>query len=115
MANAEAKDNTKTSAKVTPLPTARGKLDDDAPEANDAAPLLKPKFLPTGLSRAIVTATVIASLAALTSSLLTDRYTMVPAPNSTNGFMYRVDSLTGSILFCGPQSCTPVQTQVQPK
>ena len=67
---------------------------------------LKQKFLPTGLSRAVVLAAVLGGLAVLAGDLFGSRYNLVPAPNSANGFMYRLDRLTGAVQFCGPQGCS---------
>lgn len=67
---------------------------------------VKQKFLPTGLSRAIVLAAVIGGLAVVAGNFIGNRYDLVPAPNSANGFMYRIDRLTGAVQFCGPQGCS---------
>jgi hypothetical protein len=72
---------------------------------DEAGPAPKQKTLPTGLSRAIVIGTLIASITVAVTSLLGDRFDLVPAPNSANGFMYRIDRLTGTVQFCGPQGC----------
>ncbi len=77
---------------------------DDKPSGEGVQ--LKQKFLPTGLSRSIVLAAAIAALAVLLGDLFGSRYNLVPAPNSTNGFMYRLDRLTGAVQFCGPQGCS---------
>jgi len=71
----------------------------------------KQKFLPTGLSRAIVLATIIGTIIIAAANVFIDRYDLVAAPASPNGFMYRIDHLTGGIKFCGPQGCTDVQVQ----
>jgi hypothetical protein len=42
----------------------------------------------------------------IAGDLFGSRYNLVPAPNSANGFMYRIDHLTGAVQFCGPQGCT---------
>lgn len=89
---------------IPPVMPRRGKSDDDD-EAPPAVPV-KQKTLPTGLSRAIVIAAVIASLAVSASALFSNRYDLVPAPNSANGFMYRIDRLLGAVQFCGPQGCS---------
>ena len=89
---------------IPPVMPRRGKSDDDD-DAPPAAPV-KQKTLPTGLSRAIVIAAVIASLAVSASALFSNRYDLVPAPNSANGFMYRIDRLLGAVQFCGPQGCS---------
>jgi len=73
----------------------------------------KQKTLPTGLSRAIVIASVLASLIVVAANLFSGRYEVVPAPNSANSFIYRLDRLTGAIKFCGPQSCTDVNTAAE--
>ena len=103
-------DSGKETAKDAPktMPTARkNTLDDD--EGKTLTGLqLKQKFLPTGLSRAIVLATVIASFAMIAGTLFAGRYDLVPAPNSANSFMYRLDKLTGRIQFCGPQGCSDI-------
>jgi hypothetical protein len=108
----EAKEAPRDAAKGAPAPgVKKGKPEEDG-EEKEAAPVLKQKTLPTGLSRAVVIAAVFASFAILVSSateLLAGRYDLVPAPNSTNSYMYRIDRLTGSIKFCGPQACTDVK------
>ncbi len=78
--------------------------DDDGDAKAGTAPV-KQKFLPTGLSRASVLAAVIASVAVLVGTLFGSRYVLVPAPSSVNGFVYRIDHLTGAVQFCGPQGC----------
>ena len=86
-----------------PRPGADDEGEDNKPIGGAQA---KQKFLPTGLSRAIVLATIIGSLAVLAGTLFGTRYELVPAPNSANGFMYRIDRLTGAVQFCGPQGCS---------
>ena len=93
-------------AKAGPIVMKKGKsdsLDEDGPAGD--APQAKQKTLPTGLSRAIVIAAVISSLTVGAGAIFGDRYDLVPAPNSANGFMYRIDRLTGAVQFCGPQGC----------
>ena len=82
--------------------------DDEGEEKPGETLVLKQKTLPTGLSRAIVITGVIASLAGLAAGLLGSRYDLVPAPNSANGFMYRIDRLAGGVQFCGPQGCSEI-------
>lgn len=89
-------------------PAKKTKPEDD--EAAEAAPAAKQKMLPTGLSRAIVIATFIFSIAYASVGLLSDRYAISPVPNSPNSFVYRIDRLTGSIEFCGAQQCSAVRT-----
>jgi len=87
---------------------AKGKQEHDKEEA----PLprgQKQKFLPTGLSRAIVLTAFVWATVMLVDTVLADRYALVPAPNTDNSFMYRLDRLTGRIHFCGAQQCVPVQ------
>ena len=105
-----APDETKPAAKPNPAPTAKSSLDDDddGGDTKRAAPAPKQKMLPTGLSRAIVIATVFATLAIVASNLYGDRYELVPAPNSTNGFMYKIDKLTGAVQFCAPAQCSDI-------
>lgn len=93
----------------TPAPAKKPKLDDEADGAPAAALPRKEKTLPTGLSRAIVIATLIFSIAFATVELLRDRYAIAPVPNSANSFVYRIDRLTGALLFCGAQQCSAVQ------
>ena len=96
---------------VPPVPVKKAKpgVDDEADEKKSGGGSeTSAKFLPTGLSRAIVVAAVIASIALMAGNLLASRYDLVPAPNSANGFMYRIDRLTGDVQFCGPQGCSDV-------
>jgi len=87
----------------------KARLDDDGDEEKGGVVLPgKQKFLPTGLSRAIVLAAVLGSIAVATSNLFANRFDLVPAPNSANSFMYKIDRLTGGVEFCGPQGCTEV-------
>ncbi len=95
-----AKEYTKASAAKT--------LKDDAREETVAAPQPNQKFLPTGLSRALVLASIIMSITISATLLFANRYDLVPAPNSVNGFMYRIDRLSGGVQFCGPQGCSPL-------
>jgi len=88
-------------------PVKKGRSDDADDEA-PAAPPPKQKTLPTGLSRAIVIASLIASITVAVTGLLANRYDLVAADNSANGFMYRIDHLTGGTQFCGPQGCTDI-------
>ncbi|MBY0511769.1 MAG: hypothetical protein K2P94_16645 [Rhodospirillaceae bacterium] len=88
-------------------PLRKGKSDEGDDES-PGGPAPKQKTLPTGLSRAIVIAAVIASITIAATGLLAHRYDLVAADNSTNGFMYRIDRLTGAVQFCGPQGCTDV-------
>jgi hypothetical protein len=111
MVNADAaKDGGKDPSK-TAVPTVlvkKGKTggdDDEGTEGKAVDGAAKQKFLPTGLSRSIVIAAVIGSLAVIAGNLFGNRFNLVPAPNSTNGFMYRIDHLTGAVQFCGPQGC----------
>ena len=111
MANPDAvKDAVKEPPKGGPAPVKKSKpeSDDEGEDGKGTVINLKPKFLPTGLSRSIVLAAVIGSLAVVGGNLFGNRYNLVPAPNSTNGFMYRIDHLTGPVQFCGPQGCTDV-------
>ncbi len=82
---------------------------DEGEGAAEAGPA-KQKTLPTGLSRAIVIATFIFSIAYAGVGLLSDRYAIAPVPNSANSFVYRLDRLTGAIDFCGTQQCSAVRT-----
>jgi hypothetical protein len=103
-----AKETAKEVLKNVPPSAKNVKSDDDGDEKLGPQPGVKQKFLPTGLSRAIVLAAVIASFAIAAGSLFGDRYDLVPAPNSANSFMYRIDKLTGHVQFCGPQGCADV-------
>ena len=82
-------------------------------DEDDAAPAMaapvKQKTLATALSRAIVLATFIFSLAYMSVELLRDRYTVAPVPNSANSFAYRLDRLTGELHLCGAAQCSPVR------
>ncbi len=100
---------------VKEAPTAKkGGDEDDDGDAKSAAGPVKQKFLPTGLSRSIVLAAVIASTAVLIGALFGGRYDLVPAPNSVNGFVYRIDHLTGAVQFCGPQGCNETAARAAP-
>ncbi len=107
-----AKDPTKEAAKGAVPPAMVKKRrpsddDDDDKKANEGPPP-KQGFLPTGLSRAIVIAAFLGGMAVIVGSLFGDRYDLVPAPNSANGFMYRIDRLSGDVQFCGPQGCSDI-------
>lgn len=92
-----------------PAPVKRPKDEDE--EAAPAAVAVKQRTLPTGLSRAIVIASLIFSLAYGSVELLHDRYAIAPVPNSPNSFVYRIDRLTGGLLFCGAQQCSVVHVR----
>jgi hypothetical protein len=92
----------------TPAPAKKPKPDEEAETPAAAAPR-KEKTLPTGLSRAIVIATLVFSLAFAAVELLRDRYAIAPVPNSPNSFVYRLDRLTGELLHCSAQQCSAVQ------
>ncbi len=81
---------------------------EDESGGEPGALVLKPKMLATALSRSIVLAAVVASFAIIVTGLFGGRYDLVPAPNSTNSYMYRIDRLMGGIQFCGPQGCSDV-------
>jgi hypothetical protein len=89
-------------------PAKKAKPDDADDEAAPIGPPPKQKMLPTGLSRAIVISTLIASITIAITGVIAHRYDLVAADNSANGFMYRIDHLTGAVQFCGPQGCTDV-------
>lgn len=107
----------KPAPKPVPTPAARknAPADDDEEDVKSSGPAPKQKMLPTGLSRAIVIAAVLAATGIIASNLYGERYELVPAPNSANGFMYRIDKLTGAVQFCAPAQCTdiPVRTGAQ--
>ena len=111
MAEANAKDAPKP---APPPKKLRPEEDADEKAGGEGASPLKQKFLPTGLSRAVVLAAVIASLAVLGANLFGNRFELSPAPNSTNGFMYRIDKLTGGVQFCTPQGCGEIPTGTKP-
>lgn len=105
-----APEDTKPPAKPNPAAAAKKKpLDDDEEEdVKPGGPALKQKMLSTGLSRAVVIAAVLATLGLLIGNIYGGRYELVPAPNSANGFMYRIDTLTGAVHFCAPAQCTSI-------
>lgn len=84
---------------------------EDEEAAQAPAVPVKQKTLPTGLSRAIVIAALIFSAAYGSVELLRDRYAIAPVPNSPNSFVYRIDRLTGALLFCGAQQCSVVHVR----
>ena len=113
MANPDApKDAAPSKTAVQPVVAKKGKPadDDGGIEAKSGGVPPQQKMLPTGLSRAVVLASILASLTVLAASLLADRYDLVSAPNSPNSSTYRIDRLTGGVKFCSPQSCTDVDT-----
>jgi hypothetical protein len=91
---------------MPPVIVKKGKKDDAGDDAAGETAAPQQKLLPTGLSRSIVIAAIIASLMVGISTLFADRYELVPAPSSANGFMYRIDKLFGAVQFCGPQGCS---------
>ena len=103
-------------AKVPPPKPARKSPDDDADEAGEKRPVtLKQKTLATALSRAIVISTLLGALAFTASTLFSARYTLIPAPNTNNNFVYRLDRLTGGVQFCGQQQCVDVVYAEKPE
>ncbi len=105
-----APEDTKPPAKPNPAAAAKKKPldDDDDEQVKPVGPAPKEKILSTGLSRAIVIATLFATIGAVVNGLYSERYELVPAPNSANGFMYRIDTLTGAVHFCAPAQCTSI-------
>ncbi len=105
-----AKDKDAAKGAVPPVIVKKEKpaRDDETDSEKAQADGAKAKFLSTGLSRAIVIAAVLGGLAVIAGDLFGNRFNLVPAPNSTNGFMYRIDHLTGAVQFCGPQGCSEV-------
>lgn len=107
-----APEESKPTAKPNPGPAAKKSLDDDDDDdAKPAGPAPKQKLLPTGLSRAIVIAAILTTISIFVGSLYGDRYELVPAPNSANGFMYKIDKLTGAVQFCAPAQCTDIPSR----
>ena len=104
-------DDPKAAPKPVPAPPAKKGSSDDEDDVKTPRPAAKQKMLSTGLSRAIVLATVLVILGVMINGLLGKRYELVPAPNSTNGFMYRIDKLTGAVHFCAPAQCTGIPIQ----
>ncbi len=119
MSSEPAKDAARNPAKTAVSPTIVKKTKpgddegDDAPAAG--APVLKQKMLPTGLSRAIVIATLLGSLIIGAVTLFTNRYEILAMPNSPNGGIYRLDRVTGGLKYCGATACTPVTVDQEPK
>ncbi len=101
-------DDPKAAPKPIPAPSAKRGADDGDDDVKSPRPIAKQKMLPTGLSRAIVLATVLVIVSVMVNGPLGERYELVPAPNSTNGFMYRIDKLTGAVHFCAPAQCTGI-------
>ncbi len=98
----------KAAAKApAPAKRAREDVEDAAPPASE----MQQKTLPTGLSRAIVIASLVFAVVYGSVELLRDRYAISPVPNSPNSFVYRIDRLTGSLHFCGTQQCTVVHVR----
>lgn len=93
-----------------PGPKTAKRPNDDDDDDDDAAPrvVMKQKTLATALSRSIVIATVVGALAYTISTLFSARYELIPAPNTNNNFVYRLDRLTGGVRFCGQQQCVEV-------
>ena len=104
-----ARDPAKTA--VSPTIVKKGAKPSGDDEADGPAPgpvVLKQKTLPTGLSRAIVIATIIGSVLVGAASLLKDRYSVLAVPNSPNGGIYRLDRMTGALKYCGTTACSPI-------
>ena len=112
-----ARDPAKTAASPTIVKKgAKPGGDDDADGGPaPAAPAPKQKMLPTGLSRAIVIATIIGSVIVGAASLLKDRYSVLAVPNSPNGGIYRLDRMTGALKYCGTTACSPIATTPEAK
>jgi len=111
-----ARDPAKTAASSTIVKKAKsgGGLDDEGDDA-PAPVVLKQKMLPTGLSRAIVIATIIGSVIVGATSLFAGRFTVLAVPNSPNGGIYRLDRLTGDLKYCGTTACSPIATTPEAK
>lgn len=96
-----------TEAKAVPNTAKRPPKPEAEEEDAKPAAASKPGLLPTGLSRAIVLASLILSAIAV-SLLFSHRYEVVAAHRGENAFIYRIDTLSGSISFCSSTSCVPV-------
>lgn len=111
-----ARDHGKTAVSPTIVKKgAKSGGDDETDGPAGPASALKQKMLPTGLSRAIVIATIIGSVIVGASSLLKDRYSVLAVPNSPNGGIYRLDRMTGSLKYCGTTACSPIAVEPEAK
>jgi hypothetical protein len=82
------------------------KSEDD--DAKPAAPPPRSGLLPTGLSRAIVIATLFGSAVYLLPEFLAHRYTLASVPRTENALVYRLDTLTGRVSLCSATQCMPL-------
>ena len=107
----------KTNEAVKSAPTTTAPAKNRGGASDDEALLVPPPppkatFLPTGLSRALVIGSVLFAVGALIVGLLGNRFVLVPVQNNPNAFVYRLDRLTGGIVFCTPGNCNPVQIKL---
>jgi hypothetical protein len=93
-------------AKPAPPPPRRSMKSDD----DDAKPTPPPRsgLLPTGLSRAIVIATLFGSAVYLLPEFLAHRYSLASIPRTENALVYRLDTLTGKVSICSTTQCMPL-------
>jgi hypothetical protein len=77
--------------------------DDDEPRKPKPAP--RTGLLPTGLSRAIVIATILLCATIALARLMPQRYVLVPVTKSDNALAYRIDGLTGRVSLCSASQC----------
>jgi len=101
-------EDAKAPPKPAPAPKKPAPSDDEEDDGKHTIAAPKQKMLPTGLSRAIVIASILISLTVAAVTLLDGRYQLAASPNSTNGFMYRIDTLTGAVHYCAPVRCTEI-------
>lgn len=107
-----ARDPAKTAVSPTVVKRAPRSHDEDG-EGSGAPVALKQKMLPTGLSRAIVIATIVGAVIVGAASLLKDRYSILAVPNSPNGGIYRLDRMTGALKYCGATACSPITVEAK--
>ena len=91
--------------KPAPPPPRRSLRSEDADDEAKPAPPSRGGLLPTGLSRAIVLATLLGALAYLTPEFLAHRYSLAAVPRTENALVYRLDTLTGRVSICSTTQC----------
>jgi len=70
----------------------------------------KEKFFSTALSRSIFMSALVMAAFLSIISLLTDRYELAPIPSSPNIVVYKLDRLTGGLMFCTAKECSDVKS-----
>jgi hypothetical protein len=96
----------KNASVTSPTGGSTRNADEDAPVVPPPPP--KVGVLPTGLSRAIVIASLVLTIGVGIVELVSNRYTLAPSTRSDTAIVYRIDHMTGRVSVCSPAACRAV-------